>query len=186
MPFHHLPPVSVVPRELSSSTLGSVQALALQEEVDKMLQKGAVELVDQPGLGYYSRLFLVEKVTEGWRSVIDLSALNGFVSMTKFKMEMVASVLGSICWGDWMFSVDLQDAYFQIPIYQESRPYLRFCLKGCVYQFRALCFGLSTAPQVFTSLRSGFGVGVLEGCMPSPLSGRLAGSCGVEETTTSP
>ena len=25
-----------------------------------------------------------------------------------------------------------------------------FCLKGCVHQFRALCFGLSTAPQVFT------------------------------------
>ena len=28
-----------------------------------MLQKGAVELVDQPGPGYYSRLFLVEMVT---------------------------------------------------------------------------------------------------------------------------
>ena len=28
-----------------------------------MLQEGAVEAVDRPGPGYYSRLFLVEKVT---------------------------------------------------------------------------------------------------------------------------
>ena len=31
-----------------------------------------------------------------------------------------------------------------------ARPYLRFVENGQVLQFRALCFGLSTAPQVFT------------------------------------
>ena len=49
-----------------------------------------------------------------------------------------------------MVSIDLKDAYFQIPIHPESRKYLRFVFAGTVYQFRALCFGLSTAPQVFT------------------------------------
>ena len=49
-----------------------------------------------------------------------------------------------------MFSTDLQDAYFQIPVHRESLPYLHCCLKGHVYQFKALCFGLSTGPQVFT------------------------------------
>ena len=49
-----------------------------------------------------------------------------------------------------MFSVDLQDAYFQIPIHQESRPYLRFSAEGCVYQFKVLCFCLSMTPQVFS------------------------------------
>ena len=65
-----------------------------------MLQKGAVEPVDQLGPSYYSWLFLVEKVVGGWRPVIALSALNGFVMLTKFKMEMVTSVLQSILWGD--------------------------------------------------------------------------------------
>ena len=45
---------------------------------------------------------------------------------------------------------DLKDAYFQIPIHPSSRKLLRFTSEGTVYQFRALCFGLSTAPQVFT------------------------------------
>ena len=31
-----------------------------------------------------------------------------------------------------------------------SRPFLRFLLRDTVYQFQALCFGLSTAPPVFT------------------------------------
>ena len=49
-----------------------------------------------------------------------------------------------------MFLIDIKNLYFQISIHQKSRPYLQFCLEGLVYQFRALCFGLSTAPQVFT------------------------------------
>ena len=51
---------------------------------------------------------------------------------------------------DWMVSLDLQDAYLQVPVHPSSRHYLRFCVGDSVLQFRALCFGLSTAPQVFT------------------------------------
>ena len=51
-----------------------------------------------------------------------------------------------------MISVDLQDAYLQVPIHQESRRYLRFTMGGVSYQFKVLCFGLTTAPQVFTRL----------------------------------
>ena len=70
--------------------------------------------------------------------VIDLSTLNGIVTATKFQIETVASVLRAIRKGDWMFSIDLKDEYFQIPVHPESRPFLRFCLEGQVYQFCAL------------------------------------------------
>ena len=65
-------------------------------------------------------------------------------------METVASVLLSVREGDFLASLDLKDAYFQIPIHGSSRKLLRFMSEGTVYQFKALCFGLSTAPQVFT------------------------------------
>ena len=64
----------------------------------------------------------------------------------KFQIETVALILVSIRKGDLMFSVDLKDAYFQIPIHSDSQPYLRFVLEGQVFQFRALYFGLFTAP----------------------------------------
>ena len=85
-----------------------------------------------------------------WRPVIGLSHLNEFVYLTRFKMETVASVLLSVRVGDFLASLDLKDAYFQIPIHPSSRKLLRFTLEGTVYQFRALCFGLSIATQVFT------------------------------------
>ena len=82
--------------------------------------------------------------------MIDLSHLDDFVQLTSFKMETVASVLLSVREGDFLASLDLKDAYFQIPIHRSSRKLLRFMSEGAVYQFQALCFGLSTAPQVFT------------------------------------
>ena len=48
--------------------------------------------------------------------------------------------------------MDLQDAYLQVPIHPESRRYLHFTMVGVPYQFRVLCFWLTTAPQVFTRL----------------------------------
>ena len=68
----------------------------LQGEVGKMLEKGSLEEAENPGPGYYSRLFSVQKVSGGWRPFIDLSPLNSYVTLAHFKMEMVYLVLGSI------------------------------------------------------------------------------------------
>ena len=114
-----------------------------------MRVKGAIEPAPSSP-GYYSRLFVTPKVTGGWRPVIDFSRLNRPVLVSHFHMGTGQSVLQSLCPGDWMVSLDLQGAYLQIPVHPSSRRYLRFCVGDSVFQFRALCFGLSTAPQAFT------------------------------------
>ena len=53
-PSISIPAVLWEPLEFPSYTSGPAKAQALKEEVDKMLQKGTIELVDHPGLGYYS------------------------------------------------------------------------------------------------------------------------------------
>ena len=49
-----------------------------------------------------------------------------------------------------MISINLKDAYLQVPMHPDSQKFLRFMVGDKIFQFRALCFGLSTAPQVFT------------------------------------
>ena len=49
-------------------------------------------------------------------------------------------------------SLDFSDAYFHIPIHYTSRKFLRFHFQNQSYQFRALPFGLSTAPMEFTGV----------------------------------
>ena len=133
---------------LPSYSRSSIRGVALAAAVVDLLEKGAVEPAPSSP-GYYNRLFVTPKVTRGWRPVIDLSRINRVVAVSHFHMETAQSVLQSLRPGDWMVSLDLQDAYLQVPVHPSSRRYLRFCVWDSVLQFRALCFVLSTAPQAF-------------------------------------
>ena len=140
-PFSHPSIVSDVPGRLSlgSSLAARGRGNACQRSLRNRTRSGSW-LLQSPFPG-----------GEGvWRPVIDLFHLNEFIHLTRFKIETVASVLLSVREGDFLASLDLKDAYFQIPIHRSSRKLLRFTSEGTIYQFRALCFGLSTAPQVFT------------------------------------
>ena len=77
-------------------------------------------------------------------------ALNKFLSVKTFKMENPETIRISLQQGEWVTSLDFSDAYFHIPVHIKSRKYLRFHFQNQSYQFRALPFGLSTAPMEFT------------------------------------
>ena len=148
--FSRRPPLSDQPLPMPSYTPSSIRGKALEQEFQDLLHKQAIEQAPQTP-GFYSRLFVVQKDSGAWRPIIDLSTLNTYIASQRFHMETPQSVLRSIRQGDWMI-LDLQDAYLQVPIHPESRRYLRFTMGGVSYQFRVLCFGLTTAPQVFTRL----------------------------------
>ena len=117
------------------------------------MTKNAVELVqNQRSLGFFNRLFLVSKPNNKWRHILDLSKLNLFLKAEKFKMETPEIIRTSLQQGEWVTSIDFKDAYFHIPIQEQSRNYLRFHALGQTYQFKALPFGLFTAPLEFTDI----------------------------------
>ena len=149
--FSRGPPLSDQPLPMPSYSPSSIRGKALEKEFQDLLLKRAIEQAPQTP-GFYNRLFVVQKDFGAWRPIIDLSTLNTYIVSQHFHMETPQSVLRSIRQGDWMISLDLQDAYLQVPIHPESRRYLRFTMGGVPYQFRVLCFGLTTAPQVFTRL----------------------------------
>ena len=125
----------------------------LLEALHQLIDKNAVELLhNQTSLGFFNRLFLVPKPNNKWRPILDLSKLNYFLKVEKFKMETPETIRTSLQEGEWVTSVDFKDAYFHIPIQEQSRKYLRFHVQGRTYQFKALPFGLSTAPMEFTVL----------------------------------
>ena len=119
-------------------------------EIQKLLDKGAVEKVPNPGAGHYSRLFLRPKATGGWRPILDLSMLNEHIVTPKFHQETVESIRRSLKKDHWTFSIDLKDAFFQVPVHPKSRKFLRFLFNEEVYQYRVLPFGMAPSPYVFT------------------------------------
>ena len=128
------------------------KVLGMREQITLMLQKNAITEVPPDSPGFYSNVFLVRKASGGWRPVTDLKNLNAHIHAPHFRMFTTSSVLSSVEKGDYAFKIDLQDAYFHVPIHPSSRKYLRFAFENRVYQFQVLPFGLNTAPQVFTRL----------------------------------
>ena len=81
------------------------------------------------------------KLHSRWRPILDLN-----------KPNLLETIRTSLQQVEWVTSIDFKDAYFHIPIQEQSRKYLRFHIQGQAYQFKALPFGLSTAPLEFTMI----------------------------------
>ena len=153
---YRLPFTDVVPVTSSPPHLGYLPSHPLFQElrhqVDILIEKQAVEPVSLSTPGFYSRLFLAPKKGGEWRPVIDLSALNKFMDAPHFKMETAASIIRATVPGMWATSLDLKDAFFHIPIAPAYRKFLRFRIDDKAFQFRALPFGLTMSPFVFTKV----------------------------------
>ena len=150
LPFRFRPHLTRSPTVISNYLNPTKQAF-LVEALHQLINKNAVEPVENPNsLGFYNRLFLVPKPNNRWRPILDLSTLNTFLNTESFKMETPETIRTSLQSGEWVTSIDFKDAYFHIPIHSQSRKYMRFHLQGRSFQFKALPFGLSTAPMEFT------------------------------------
>ena len=144
--------------------------LALTSCIQSLLSKNAIERVETvKSLGFYSRLFLVPKPHQRWRPVIDLSRLNTFLLVQRFKMETPESIRASLIPGEWVLSIDLADAYLHIPIHPNSRKYLRFFSTG-----RRCSSSLPFPSCLYNDCKRGEADGPVKGNQTSPVPGQMA------------
>lgn len=146
--FQHQPP-SQPPRATEFKHLH-----LLRLEADQLLLKGAIEMVplSKRGKGFYSRFFLVQKIVEKWRPILDLRELNSYLIKLSFRMVSLQDILRLLNPGDYMATLDLEDAYFHVPIHPAHRKLLQFTVDKSHFQFKVLPFGLRSAPRIFTKV----------------------------------
>ena len=121
LPFRERPKLSRTPC-ITSGFADLNKQSALSTAIQDLIRKGAIDIVQKPdSLGFYSHLFLVPKPGNRWRPVIDLSCLNKFLAISKFKMETPESIRASLRKNEWVTSIDLTDAYLHIPIQPHSK-----------------------------------------------------------------
>ena len=130
---------------VSAFCLHIIRVKALGQVVQSLLRKGAFELAPLSSLGYYSRLFYIKKALGSWWPILNLSLL-----CARY--------------------IILKEVYLLFPVHPYSGYFLRFMAFGKVFQFLAICLGLSTAPQIFTRVMApvrsflhslGFGFGLI-------------------------
>lgn len=117
-----------------------------------LLNKGAIEICKPGRDQFLSSYFLVKKPDGSYRFILNLKKLNKFIETNHFKLEDLRTAVKLIFPGDFMASIDLEDAYYTVPIHKNSRKYLRFQFLDTIFEFVCLPFGLCTSPFIFTKL----------------------------------
>ena len=148
--FRRRPPPYTGIRETTVSDLAKQVVLRL--EITSLLAKGAIRKLGplERLNGFYSRYFIIPKKDGGYRPILDLRLLNCCLKKLTFRMLSPARVLQAMSEGLWFTTLDLKDAYFQVPIHPSHWKYLRFAFEGEAYEYQVLPFGLSLAPRTFT------------------------------------
>ena len=65
-------------------------------------------------------------------------------------MEALSSILCLIQPNNYMAKIDIKDAYYSIPIFEQHQKLLKFIHKNCLYEFTALPNGYTEGPRKFT------------------------------------
>ena len=91
------------------------------------------------------------------RLVIDLRWLNEHMPRRPCRFESLARLRRMLRRGDWLFSIDLTDAYHHVGIHREDQCYFTFALdlggpEPLYLCYSALSFGWSWSPYIFTAV----------------------------------
>ena len=150
--FHTRPPRSFLPPPCAQSSMAQVPTL--RSFLPKLLSRNIIREILTPLQAplFFSRLFLVRKKDNSFRPVLDLSRLNKFLVVPHFKMESIQSIAQSIVEPLWGCVLDLEDAFFHLPIGWFFHQFLAFSLDNRIFVFQFLPFGLAIAPWTFNRI----------------------------------
>lgn len=151
--FENIPPPNV---PSSYKDMVSEAAQATKEQINRFLRLGAARRLrrDEKSLAVYGPMFAIPKRERGeWRGIFDLRYLNRFIRYKRFKMEGLHVVRELLRPNDLMTKLDIKDAYLHCAIKADHQKYLSFINDtGDSFCFKALPFGLSSAPRWFTKI----------------------------------
>ena len=102
--------------------------------------------------GWVSNIFLQPKKDKGYRMILNLKPLNKKLKYIHFKMDTINDVIKMISPHMVMASIDLTEAYFHLPIFEDHIPFMRFKWNEVMYEYCALPNGLCSGPRIFTKL----------------------------------
>ena len=142
------PPVqNYLPYELR---LQENEMLAIDLEIDRLLEVGVIKYSQHEVGEYVSTVFTRAKKDGNFRMILNLAKLNEHVEYYHFKMDTFDQAIKLITPNCYLASIDMKDAYYSIAIAEEDQKYLKFTWRGQLYQFTALPNGLTSGPREFT------------------------------------
>ncbi|XP_058816579.1 uncharacterized protein LOC131679847 [Topomyia yanbarensis] len=125
----------------------AVQA-EMEAEIERYKQMDAIEECSSE---WASALVPVRKANGKLRVCLDSRKINAWTKKDSYPMRNMGEIFHRLGKAKYYSVVDLKDAYFQIPLKEESRDYTAFRTPQGLFRFKVCPFGLTNAP--FTMCR---------------------------------
>uniref|UniRef100_A0ABD2WYB9 RNA-directed DNA polymerase n=1 Tax=Trichogramma kaykai TaxID=54128 RepID=A0ABD2WYB9_9HYME len=119
-------------------------------QLENMLKQGTVT----PSTSSWSSpIVMVKKANGEYRFCVDYRKLNAVTKISARPMPHMDSILRKLRAAKYITTLDLSQAYFQVPIKKELRHLTAFTVPGRgLYEFKKMAFGLAGAPATFQTL----------------------------------
>lgn len=127
---------------------------AIQERINKELEFMLEnDIVEPSESSWSSPILLVPKPNNQWRFCVDYRKLNRLTKKDAYPLPYVSAILDKLRNAQYLSSLDIKSAYWQVPVSKESREYTAFTIPNRgLFQFKVLPFGLSNSPATWQRL----------------------------------
>ena len=121
----------------------------MKQHIKQMLSDGII----RPSTSNYSSpIFLVPKGEKEFRPVIDYRVLNSKIHIDSTPLPDIHSCFHWFSKARYFTTLDLNSAYYQIPLSENCRKYTAFATDWNLYEFCRVPFGIAVGAQVLTRL----------------------------------
>lgn len=135
-------PVAQRPRRL---------AISEQQEVEKQVEGWLRDGIVQVSFSEYaSPLVLVRKKDGSVRICIDYRLINKKMVKDEYPLPIIEDHIDKLAEAKVYSTIDLKNAYFHLPVHEDSVKYTAFVTHNGQYEFLRAPFGLAVCPKVFT------------------------------------
>lgn len=142
---HHIDVGSASPIKQRHYPVSPAVQKLLYDEVDRMLSLDLIEPCNSP---WSSPVVLVKKSNGSVRLCLDSRKVNSVTVKDSYPLPHIDGLLGRLSVTKYISSLDLKDAFYQIPLAEKSRLITAFAIPGRpLYHFKVMPMGLCNSPQ---------------------------------------
>lgn len=119
----------------------------IQAEMDREIERyKKLDAIEECSSEWANPLVPVRKSNGKLRVCLDSRRINALTKKDSYPMRDMRGIFHRLGSAKFFSVIDLKDAYFQIPLKEESRDYTAFRTATGLYRFKVCPFGLTNAP----------------------------------------
>ena len=139
---------NAVPKYFKARSVPYHYKCKIENSLQELESKNIVSKVEHAG-DWASPIVPVIKPNGEMRICVDFKYLNTQTSINTFPLPKLDDILANLGSCQYIFKLDLKNAYLQLSVSENSQQYLVMNTHLGLYKFHRLPFGLSSAPGIF-------------------------------------